>query len=92
MPCAVVDMEDIDLLLLFHDAIYRPVDVRFVAVEKVSELVILGGNRASVRLFFQTENRLPEPAIPFERGVGVVGVDPPVYLGQIALGASGDIN
>ena len=51
------------------------------------EFVVLGRHRASVRLFFQAENRLLEPAIPFQGRVGILSVDLPVQVGEIAPGA-----
>src|SRR5665213_61136 len=68
------------------------VDVWVVAVKQVSELVPFWRDSASVRLFFQTENRLREPAIPLQRGVGVIRLDPLVNPSQIPLGAGGDFN
>jgi hypothetical protein len=72
---------------LFLNAEYRTVDMRLFAIEQVPELFVFGGRGASVRLFFKTRNRLFEPAIPFQRGIRVVGVDPPVDPGQVALRA-----
>src|ERR1019366_8232830 len=79
-PRAVADVEHVDLFLFFHHAVNRAVDVRLVAVKQVSEFVVFRGHGAPVRLFFQVENRLLEPAIPLQSGVGVVGIDPPIDL------------
>jgi len=87
-PGTVTDVERFHLFLFPHYAVY----VRLVAVERLLEFVIFRGHVASVRLFFQTENRLLEPVIPLQRRVGVVGIDPFVNPGQIALGTGGDAN
>ena len=89
--CAVADVQDLNLLTLFQHAVYRAINMWFVAVEQMSELLTLGRHRAPVRLFFQGEDRPFEPAIPLGC-VRILGVDLRVQEGKIALGTSGEIN
>ena len=91
-PRAVADMQYFHLLLLFQHAVDRATNMRLVAVEQMPELVTLGRQRALVRLLFQTENRLLEPAIPFQGSVEILSVDLPVEESEIALGAGGEVN
>ena len=57
-------------------------NLRLAAVKQVPEFVILGGYATSVRLFFRSKNRLPQSAIPFQRGVGIARFDPSVNQGE----------
>lgn len=77
-PCAVTEVEHFYLFLFFQHAEYRAINVRLVAIEQVPELVALGCQRASARLFFQTENCFLEPSVPFQDRVGMFAVDRPI--------------
>src|SRR3954470_24047535 len=77
--CAVPDMEHVHSLLLLHDwgdhdSVDGAVDVRPGAVKQVSQVVTFRGHGSSVRFFFKAQNCLAEPAIPFPRSIGVVGI------------------
>jgi hypothetical protein len=65
LSSSMPDMENFHLFLRFQHAEYRTVNVRLTAVRQMPELVIFGCSRTTVRMFFQVEDRLPEPAIPF---------------------------
>jgi hypothetical protein len=80
----VADVKHFNLFLFSRHAIYRAIYMRFVAVQQMPELIVFGRYRASVWLLFQTENRLFEPAIPFQGRVGIPGIDLPVQVGEIA--------
>ena len=89
MLSAVTDVQDFNLLLLFQDAVYSSINVSLVAVQQMPELFTLRRHRVAVGLLFQTENRLLEPAIPFQGRAGILGVDPHIQESEIALGTGG---
>jgi|SRR5712692_770618 len=74
-PCTVSDGEHFHTLLSFQDAIDHTIDVRLVAVQQVSELVLLSRHGEPVRLRFQAEDSRSETPVPFQGGVGMRGVD-----------------
>jgi hypothetical protein len=57
-PRAVANVQNINLSLFFQNAIYRSIDVRFVAIKQMPKFAILRGRRATVGKLFQAENRL----------------------------------
>jgi len=88
-PRTVADVQHFDPRFFFHYSIDCAVDVRFVPVQQMPELVAFWCDWAPVRLFFQTEYRLLDASIPFQGGAGALGIDIRVQLGKIPLGASG---
>jgi len=80
------------MFLFLQDAVYHTIDMRFVAVEQMSQLVTLAGHRGSVRLLFQAENRFFEALVPSQGRVGVLGIDLPIQLGKVALRTGSDVN
>lgn len=74
------DVQHLNLFLFLQHAVYCAIDVRPVAVEQMPELIILRRGRASVGLFFQTENRCFKSVIPLQRRFGMFGVDRPVQV------------
>src|ERR1035438_2531785 len=85
-------MEYVNALLLLHDAVNHPIDVRLAAVEKVTELTLFRGSGATVRLFFEAENSLFEAPVPLQRCVGLPGMNFVVQTGKISLSAGSDVN
>jgi len=72
---AKVDVKYFNPFLPFQDAEYRTVYVRLGTVEQMPVSGVLSCNGASVRLLFQAHDDLPKPSIPFQCGVGMLGVD-----------------
>jgi hypothetical protein len=80
-------MEHFDMFLPLQDAVYNTIDMRFGAVKQVPELATLARHRTSVRVLFQAENGFFQPFVPFQGGGGMLGINLPIKVGKIALGA-----
>jgi hypothetical protein len=57
----VTDVEHIDSLLSLKDTIDHAVDVRLLSVQKMPDLLFLGGHRASVGMAFQCQIARSKP-------------------------------
>ena len=88
----MTNVEHFNKFLFLQDAVDNTIDMRFVTIEQVPELVTLARYRASIRLLLQAENGLLETPIPFQSQVRIFGVDFPVQVGKIALSAGSDVN
>jgi len=86
------DVKHIHLLAPFPDTVYHPIEVRLAAVEQMPEIGILRGYRAPVRMLFQAEDGLAEAPVPFQGGVGVLGVDFGKEKGKVALRSGSEVN
>lgn len=71
----MADMQHLNVLLLFHDAVDHAIHVRLVAVQQMPEFAIFARCGAPIRVAFEAENRLLETAIPFQGSAGMFGVD-----------------
>ena len=71
----MADVEHFNPLLPLKNAVDHTIDVRFVAKEQVPELALFRCRRAAIGQFFQTENGLFEAPVPFQRRIGLLGVD-----------------
>src|SRR5208337_1871625 len=91
-PGAVADVEHFNSLLSLEDAVDHAINIRFLAVKQVPQLVLLPCYRAAIRLVFQTEDCLFNPQIPFQGLVGIHGVDLPVQASEIALSMGSGVN
>ena len=85
--CAVADVEHLDMFLSFQDAIYHTINMRFVAVKKVSQPVTLSRQRTSIGVLFQAENGFFQSPIPFQGCGGMLGINLSIKVGKIALSA-----
>ena len=83
----MADVEHVYLLLFLQNAKYHQVDVRLVPIQQVPQLFLLGRRGASVWMVLQTENGLFETPVPFQRCIGMCGVDFSVQVGKVALSA-----
>src|SRR5262245_39200586 len=66
--------------------------MRFVAIEQMPEFGILRRFRTAVRLVFEAQDGFLKASIPFEGGVGLLGVDRVKDERKVALRAERDIN
>lgn len=57
----MTDVEHIDSLLSLKDTIDHAVDVRLLSVQKMPDLLFLGGHRASVGMAFQCQIARSKP-------------------------------
>ena len=85
-------MQNLDLLLLLPDSVDHTIDMRFVAVEQMPELFALRGSGASIRMFFERQQRLRKTSIPAERSGRFARADVLVNDGKVMLGTSRDSN
>jgi hypothetical protein len=76
-------MEYVNAFLFLHDAVNHPTDVRLAAIEKVTELPFFWGGGTPVWVVFEAENGFSEASVPFERCVGLPGVNFVVKAGEI---------
>ena len=85
-------MEYVNALLLLHDAVNHPIDVRLAAVKEVTELMLFRGSGTTVWLFVEAENSLFEASVPFQRCLRLLGVNFVVETRKISLSTGSDVN
>ncbi len=54
----MADMQHLNLCVLLKDTVYNTIYVWPIAVKQMSQILAFRCSRASVRLFFQGQNRL----------------------------------
>lgn len=60
-------------------------------MQQVSEILAFWRHRTSVRLVFETQNRIPQTHIPFQGSIRILGVYVRVNVGKIALSARSEL-
>lgn len=86
------DMNYVHLLALLLHAENYTIDVRFVTVEQMPDIRFLTRHRAPVWMLFDAEDGLFKAPVPFEGGVGVLGVDFFEERRKIALRTGTEVN
>ncbi len=62
------------MLLVLQDAVDYTIDVRFVAIEQVPQLITFAYNGVPVRIIFQAQDGFFEPPVPFQGCVGMLSM------------------
>ena len=91
-PCAVADVEHINLLLFLEDAVYYTINMGLMSVKQMPQPVPLSRYRAAVRPLFQTENGRFDPQIPFHGCVRIFGIYLLVKARKVALSMGCRVN
>src|SRR5262249_19049895 len=88
----LADVQDIDGRGVFLDLVDDPVDIRLLAIQQMPRGVVFGSDRSAARVRFKAEDGLFHPLKPPRRLRRSFRFDTPVDEGEIALGASRDLN
>src|SRR5262249_4593969 len=86
------DVEYVNVFALLRDAVDHAIDVRLVAIEQMPEFGGLRCFRTAVRLFFETQNCLPEAPVPLDGSIGVFCINRIEDEHKAAPRAERDIN